>query len=57
MRHVLAGTAYDVWVGLAMTGGIDGETLFLGVPLRPLRLAFVPITVAGVLGRKLMSAG
>jgi multidrug transporter EmrE-like cation transporter len=57
MRHVLAGTAYDVWVGLAMTGGIDGETLFLGVPLRPLRLAFVPITVAGVLWRKLMSAG
>ena len=57
MRHVLAGTAYDVWMGFAMTGGIVGEALFLGVPLRPLRLAFVLITVAGVLGRKLTSAG
>jgi multidrug transporter EmrE-like cation transporter len=57
MPHVPAGTAYAVWMGLAMTDGIVTEELFLRVPLRPLRVAFVLITVAEVLRPKRTSAG
>jgi multidrug transporter EmrE-like cation transporter len=46
-----------VWRGLAVTGGILVEELFLGVPLHLRRLAFVLIIVAGALGLTLTSAG
>jgi quaternary ammonium compound-resistance protein SugE len=57
MRQIPAGTAYAAWMGLAVAGGLAVEVLFLGVPLRPQRLACVLIILAGVLGLKLTSAG
>lgn len=57
MRHIPAGTAYAVWMGLAVTGGTVVDALVLGVPLNAGRLAFVLVIVAGVFGLKLTSGG
>jgi quaternary ammonium compound-resistance protein SugE len=55
MRHIPAGTAYAVWVGIGTVGVVLWGILFFGESVSPARLACIGLILAGVIGLKLVS--
>jgi len=56
MRGLPAGTAYAVWTGLGAVGVIACGALFFGEKVSALQLAFMALTVIGVVGMKLAAS-
>lgn len=54
MRHLPAGTAYAVWVGIGAAGAVIAGIAFLGESAAPARLLCVGLILAGVIGLKLL---
>ena len=49
------GTAYAVWVGIGVVGAAIGGAVLWGEPMPPMRIAFVVMIVAAIVGLKLTS--
>lgn len=54
MKHLPAGTAYAVWVGVGAAGAVLAGIVFLGESANPMRLACVGLILLGVVGLKLV---
>lgn len=52
MRSLPLGTAYTVWTGIGAVGSVLVGMLFLGESKDLLRLLFIALIVAGILGLK-----
>jgi quaternary ammonium compound-resistance protein SugE len=55
MKGIPAGTAYAIWTGLGAVGVAIGGALLFHEPLPPIRLFFMCLVVAGVVGMKLVT--
>ncbi|MNY70434.1 Quaternary ammonium compound-resistance protein SugE [compost metagenome] len=53
MKQLPLGTAYTVWTGIGAVGTVLVGILLLGESRDPLRLLFVALIIAGILGVKL----
>ena len=53
MRSLPLGTAYAVWMGIGALGSVVAGALWFGEALSPLRLLFVALLVAALIGLKL----
>ena len=47
------GTAYAVWTGIGAVGSVAAGILLFGEPAGAVRLLFVAVTLAGIVGLKL----
>ncbi|MCX8026347.1 MAG: multidrug efflux SMR transporter [Thermodesulfovibrionales bacterium] len=54
LKHISTGTAYAVWVGIAVAGTNIISMLFLEEPVRVLKLLFVMLIIIGVAGLKVI---
>ncbi len=52
LKEINVGTAYAVWVGMAVAGSNIIAVYFLGEPFRPSRMIFVLLIIIGVAGLK-----
>lgn len=52
IKHISTGTAYAVWVGIAIAGTNIVGMSFLGEPLRIAKVIFISMIVIGVVGLK-----
>jgi len=50
------GTAYAVWTGIGAAGTVGAGILFFNEPVSTVRLFFVIVIVAGIVGLKLSSS-
>jgi quaternary ammonium compound-resistance protein SugE len=55
VRTLPVGTAYAVWTGIGTVGTALLGISLLGEPAEPLRLLFIALIVAGVVGLKLVT--
>jgi quaternary ammonium compound-resistance protein SugE len=55
VRTLPVGTAYAVWTGIGTVGTVLLGILLLGESTEPLRLLFIGLIVAGVVGLKLVT--
>lgn len=55
VRTLPVGTAYAVWTGIGTVGTVLLGIALFGEPAEPLRLAFIAMIVAGVVGLKLVT--
>ena len=55
VRTLPVGTAYAVWTGIGTVGTVLLGILLLGESAEPLRLLFIGLIVAGVVGLKLVT--
>lgn len=55
VRTLPVGTAYAVWTGIGTVGTVLLGIVLLGEPADALRLAFIGLIVAGVVGLKLVT--
>lgn len=55
VRSLPVGTAYAVWTGIGTVGTVLLGILLLGESAEPLRLLFIGLIVAGVVGLKLVT--
>jgi quaternary ammonium compound-resistance protein SugE len=55
VRTLPVGTAYAVWTGIGTVGTVLLGILLLGESAEPLRLLFIALIVAGVVGLKLVT--
>lgn len=55
VRTIPIGTAYAVWAGIGAVGTLIAGILLFGEPAGALRLMFVGLIVAGILGLKFVS--
>src|SRR5690606_5435685 len=55
-RTLPIGSAYAVWVGIAVVGASIGGVLLFDEPMPPLRAAFVALLVVSIFGLKLTSS-
>jgi quaternary ammonium compound-resistance protein SugE len=55
VRTLPVGTAYAVWTGIGTVGTVLLGILLLGESTEPLRLLFIALIVAGVIGLKLVT--
>ncbi|MDF2960462.1 MAG: multidrug resistance protein [Paenibacillus sp.] len=49
------GTVYTVFTGLGTAGTVITEILFFGEPARPLKMVFIAVLAAGVIGLKVVT--
>ena len=49
------GTAYAVWTGIGAAGTVIAGMLLFAEPASPLRLLFIAMVVAGIVGLKVAS--
>ena len=49
------GTAYAVWTGIGAAGTVVAGILLFAEPASPLRLLFIAMVVAGIVGLKVVS--
>lgn len=56
LRNLPVGTAYAVWTGIGAAGTAILGMVWLGDSTAPLRIAFIALILAGVIGLKLVSA-
>jgi quaternary ammonium compound-resistance protein SugE len=56
VRTLPLGTAYAVWTGIGTAGAVLLGILLFGEPATLLRLLFVGLIVAGIVGLKLVTA-
>lgn len=50
------GTAYDVWPGIGAAGTVCAGIMLFGEPASAMRLIFIAIIVAGIVGLNLSSS-
>ena len=55
VRTLPVGTAYAVWTGIGTVGTVLLGMALFGEPATPLRLAFIAMIVAGIIGLKLVT--
>ncbi|MFX3636401.1 MAG: multidrug efflux SMR transporter [Candidatus Pristimantibacillus sp.] len=55
MRLIDIGTAYAIFTGIGTVGTVIIGILVLGEPTDPLRLFFIALLIAGIVGLKLVS--
>ena len=55
MREIPLGTAYAVWAGIGVGGTVLVGALFYGEPLGLMRLGFILMLVAAIVGLKFVS--
>ncbi len=55
VKELPVGTAYAVWTGIGAVGTALYGILFFGEPRETLRLVFILIIVAGIIGLKITS--
>ena len=55
VRSLPVGTAYAVWTGIGTVGTVLLGIVLLGEPAEPLRLAFIALIIAGVIGLKFVT--
>ncbi len=55
VRTLPVGTAYAIWTGIGTVGTVLLGILLLGESAEPLRLLFIALIVAGVVGLKLVT--
>ena len=55
MRTLPVGTAYAVWTGIGTVGTVLLGMALFGEPAAPLRLAFIAMIIAGIIGLKLVT--
>ena len=55
VRTLPVGTAYAVWTGIGTVGTVLLGIALLGESAEPLRLLFIALIVAGVVGLKLVT--
>lgn len=55
MRGLPAGTAYAVWTGLGAVGVVVFGAILFGEKVNPAQMAFIALTIAGVVGTKLFA--
>lgn len=55
VRTLPVGTAYAVWTGIGTVGTVLLGIVLLGEPVDALRLTFIGLIVAGVVGLKLVT--
>jgi quaternary ammonium compound-resistance protein SugE len=55
VRTLPVGTAYAVWTGIGTVGTVLLGILLLGESTEPLRVLFIALIVAGVVGLKLVT--
>jgi quaternary ammonium compound-resistance protein SugE len=53
LRSLPAGTAYAVWTGIGAAGGAIAGVLLFAEPLNALRIGFIALIIAGIVGLKL----
>jgi quaternary ammonium compound-resistance protein SugE len=55
VRTLPIGTAYAVWTGIGTVGTVLLGMALFGEPATPLRLAFIAMIIAGIIGLKLVT--
>ena len=55
VRTLPIGTAYAVWTGIGTVGTVLLGMALFGEPAAPLRLAFIAMIIAGIIGLKLVT--
>ena len=55
VRTLPVGTAYAVWTGIGTVGTVLLGIALFGESAEPLRLAFIAMIVAGIIGLKLVT--
>jgi quaternary ammonium compound-resistance protein SugE len=55
VRTLPVGTAYAVWTGIGTVGTVLLGMALFGEPATPLRLAFIAMIIAGIIGLKLVT--
>jgi len=55
VRTLPIGTAYAVWTGIGTVGTVLLGMALFGEPASPLRLAFIAMIIAGIIGLKLVT--
>ena len=55
MRDLPVGTAYAVWTGIGTVGTVLLGIFLFGESADPLRLAFIAMIVAGIVGLKIVT--
>jgi quaternary ammonium compound-resistance protein SugE len=55
VRTLPVGTAYAVWTGIGTVGTVLLGMALFGEPASPLRLAFIAMIIAGIIGLKLVT--
>jgi quaternary ammonium compound-resistance protein SugE len=55
VRTLPIGTAYAVWTGIGTVGTVLLGMALFGEPVTPLRLAFIAMIIAGIIGLKLVT--
>jgi quaternary ammonium compound-resistance protein SugE len=55
LRGVPFGTAYAIWAGLGACGVVLAGIVLFGEPATTIRIAFVSLIVAGMIGLKLIT--
>ena len=55
VRSLPVGTAYAVWTGIGTVGTVLLGMVLFGESTAPLRLAFIAMIVAGIIGLKLVT--
>lgn len=56
LRHLPLGTAYAVWVGIGAVGVTIAGMAYYGETASPLRLLFIALVVAGVVGLRVVES-
>ncbi|WP_112382105.1 DMT family transporter [Sphingomonas carotinifaciens] len=56
MRGLPAGTAYAIWTGLGAVGVVIGGAVIFGDRLNGVQVAFMALTVIGVMGTKFFAS-
>jgi len=56
VRTLPLGTAYAVWVGIGVVGAAIGGAVLFDEPMPPLRVAFLALLIASIVGLKLTSS-
>jgi quaternary ammonium compound-resistance protein SugE len=55
VRTLPVGTAYAVWTGIGTVGTVLLGMALFGEPATPLRMAFIAMIIAGIIGLKLVT--
>jgi quaternary ammonium compound-resistance protein SugE len=55
LRHIPIGTAYAVWTGIGAVGVAIAGMILFGEPRDGLRILFILLIVAGIIGLKVVS--
>lgn len=55
-KRSLVGTVYAVFTGIGTAGTVASEMLFFGEPFKLLKVLLICVSLAGVIGLKLVTA-